>query len=288
MASRPPRRGRRRAFALAPILLWASALWLRAPGPLAGQAISGQVSERASGRAVAGADVALLQEDDATSARVTTDAEGRFYLPLPRSGTHSLLIEALGYAPARTEPIHVDVGERVEIVVALSVDAIELTPVVVTARRTNTRTLRDFERRRRTGEASGFGVFLAREELDRTFDLATPLTAVVGLPRTYDGAGDLHVGSSVCPGAVFLDGILVGNPGLNQFVLPTDLEGVEVYRRRSEIPIDLRHQIGDDNLCSAVVLWTRQGQVTRGGRAWLRFGLLGALVGGFLILVVGG
>jgi hypothetical protein len=258
-------------------------------GPLeaSGQRIEGRLVDAVSERGIPAGTISLLSPDGTAQAQVESDSSGAFVLPLPRSGELQLSAEALGYRSLATATLRIAPSEVVEVVITLSVDALEIRPLVVTARRAVARPLRDWERRRSIGVRTGRGVFLTREDLDRAFNVSTPLVSVPGLPRSYDRRGGLHVGSRTCPGAVFLNGMLVGNPALDEFIYPTDLEGIEVYRRTSELPVELRSQIGGVSLCSAVVLWTRQGQVTEGG-SWFRWGLVGALVGGFVLLFVGG
>jgi hypothetical protein len=52
---------------------------------------------------------------------------------------------------------------------------------------------------------------------------------------------------------------------------------VEIYRSRSELPADLRG-------CGAIVLWTREGEPTRGG--FWRFILAGGAALGVLLVFI--
>ena len=63
--------------------------------------------------------------------------------------------------------------------------------------------------------------------------------------------------------SVYLDGILVvrrsrtgrgSSSNINDFVIPIEIAGVEVYRGPSELPAEFA---GMESRCGAVVIWTK-------------------------------
>ncbi|MEZ4415775.1 MAG: carboxypeptidase-like regulatory domain-containing protein [Gemmatimonadota bacterium] len=276
-----PRRGARGAQAAAMLLAVFS---LSAPQHVNAQQLVGRVLDGAARAGVAAADVAVLDSTGTAIARTRTGDVGDFVAHLPRPGSFALNVDALGYASAITGALVVGAGDVVEMEIPLSVDAIALTPILVTARRSDARTLADFRRRQDVGERMGVGVFFDREAIARLFNLATPLAQLPRMVTHYDENGYLHIGDPRCPGGIFLNGIWAGDRPVDVFMTPEEVEAVEVYRP-GELPIDLRRPPPGFGPCTAIVVWTRQGATTQGGRAWLRFGILGLLAGGTALLL---
>lgn len=253
------------------------------PAAGAGQVVSGHVRDGSTGEYIADATVTLIREDSVAGLSVATGPDGYFQLPLPRPDTVRVRFAALGYASYTSEPLAVATREIVEVEVRLAVDALELPPLVVEARRQDRRrrALREFYRRYDSGQRTGFGVFFTREDLEDVSFLSHEFVKVPGLRYRYGPEG-MTLGSRMCGATVYLNGLPVGSSAVDE-IWPEDLEAIEIYRRESEIPIDLKRP----GSCTVVAMWTRIGTESSGGRYWLRMGLLGALVGGFVVLVAG-
>ena len=267
------------------------AMWLALLGaglvaaPLSGQRVEGRTTD-AEGRTVSAVAIQLLDGDARVLLGVESDSLGQFVLPLPRAGSFRLRTEALGYATSVTDPIEVTRDEAVVVEIRMSVEALPITPLVVTARRQDVhRAHRDFYRRKTRVEQTGFGRTLDREALEKTFLLSHRLVEIPGLRWAYDNDGELRLGKRGCPGGVYLNGMFVGNPAPDELVFPTDLEGVEVYRNEAEVPPELVGG-GGVPLCTVLALWTRSGITGASDRShWMRMGLFGALIGGFVLYV---
>lgn len=264
-----------RMFLLAALML---------PGPLEGQRLEGVIVDGVSGVPVVNATVSVLSRGDTVTFQVLSDSAGLFQVPLPRADTIRVRFEALGYETVASGLLTVGAREIVELEVALSVRALELEPIVVSARRQDTRrgrrALSQFYRRYDWGQKSGFGRFFTREDLEDVSFLSHELIRIPGLRYRYYG-GQMSLGSRMCPAAVYLNGLPAGTNNIDEF-WPEDLEAIEVYRRESEIPIEFKRP----GTCTVVALWTRIGEPTSGGRYWARMGLFGALIGGFVAYVI--
>jgi iron complex outermembrane receptor protein len=114
---------------LAPAAAIVAALWCVLPPPLAAQAsvhVTGMVLDAAGGQSVAGARVRLLDG----GAAVQTGADGAFRLgPLPE-GVYTLLVQRIGYLPAR-QAVRAG-GTASPVAIRLVPSALEVPAVVVT------------------------------------------------------------------------------------------------------------------------------------------------------------
>ena len=262
----------------------ASVLLIGLPSGLTGQSLEGVVVDGVSGAPVYNATVSIISRAEVVTLRAVSDSLGFFQVPLPRPDTIRVRFEALGYETVSSGLLSVGQREIVSLEVALSVQALELEPVVVTARREDSRRARralsQFYRRYDWGQKSGFGKFFTREDLEEVSFLSHELIRIPGFRYRYNN-GRMSVGSRMCPAHIYLNGLRVGTNNIDEF-WPEDLEAIEVYRRESEIPIEFKRP----GVCTVVALWTRIGEPTSGGRYWARMGLFGALVGGFLTYVI--
>lgn len=118
---------------------------------------------------------------------------------------------------------------------------------------------RGFYRRR----ARGLGAFLTRAQFGAQQDasLADVLRGVAGLTFSSDSPTATvytrgRVQGRACPMAVFLDGAHAPQfTGLDH-VPAREVEGVEVYRGPSEVPIEYESTIFG-TACGALLIWTR-------------------------------
>ena len=147
----------------------ASAQEQAAPAAVAAGRIGGRVTDAATGRAMAGAEVRVAGPD---SAVVRTDAEGGWSAAGLRAGRYVVRARRLGYAVGTTS---VELVEGAQLSVALALDAVPLAldQVVVTSAR----------RPQRLADAVTTTEVVSRADIERTgaSDLASVLTEQTGI-----------------------------------------------------------------------------------------------------------
>ena len=266
----------------------AISLWACSAIPLAAQQIRGAVIEANGGGPLATADVAIIDGRDSLILRVHTDSSGLFSSALPRAGVYSLRVEKIGYRTQHTATFEIGPSEVLELRIVISIEAVPLTPIEVTARYRVSRVHPDFERRVEWGRQSGFGHFITREEIEATALVRTSsmLMQVPSIRVVHARDGTVYLGAPArgtynCRPAVFLNGMEISQAfGLDELSLD-QIEGIEVYRSPAEIPIELARP----DVCAVVSFWTRVG--TPSDTFSLRPMLLGAATALAGILVYG-
>ncbi|MGH7449337.1 MAG: carboxypeptidase regulatory-like domain-containing protein [Longimicrobiales bacterium] len=246
------------------------AVWLCAwaATPLAAQQIRGTVLEANSGGPIADAAVAVFDDRDSQVLDVLTDSIGQFASTLRRAGIYSLRVEKIGYRTLHTDTFAIGTSEVLELRILVGIEAVPLMPLEVTARYRDSRAHPDFHRRVEWGRQTGFGRFITREEIERTAFVRTSsmLVQVPSIRLVHAPDGNVYLGVSErgtfnCRPAVYLNGMEISQSfGLDELSLD-ELEGVEVYRWRTEIPLELARP----NVCSVVSFWTRVGT---GSQTW--------------------
>lgn len=260
-----------------PAVIWIAVAIGSTPPGLSAQSIIGRVLESDTDRPIPAASVVLLSGGRPVLS-VDSDSSGAFRLIVPQAGWYGLGVERLGYASESSDTVEVGAHESVEVTIRLSITAVRLEPLVVERRR-ESRPRSEFERRFESGRRTGLGVFITREALDSTTALSvTALLAripLLGMGR--DGPMSLSQGG--CTPTLYLNGarFQLVEP-LDELIQPGTLEGVEIYRNRTELP---RNFAGIGH-CAAIVFWTRAGDSGRGA-SW-RFLAAGGAVLGLLVL----
>jgi hypothetical protein len=261
------------------------------------QSLRGTIVDDVTEQPVAGAMVTVFLRDfPLVNAR--SDSAGAFVLVPGRSGSFRIRVTHPHYAPIDSMALTAVSGEVVTLEVRLGRSVVPLEPLVVTAR--SDARLAGFEERRRN---SRFGTFIDRSQIDvrpgaRTTDLlrttpgitiitigrggddtpTAPGTPDVTIPRTAQITMRSTVGS--CLPAVFLDGMRLqqfGDSGIDDFLRPEMIEGVEIYPQSSGAPVEFIDPAG----CGSVVFWSR-GSLPGTDRALRR---LLAGFAGFLLIV---
>jgi hypothetical protein len=214
------------------------------------------VFDAESGQPVVGAFAAALDTDRFG----TTDRNGSFRIDgLPR-GPHTIRVWRLGYEPilfrATLDSLSINV---LDVPIVLQPIPVMMPEIVVTADRTRlvVGPLRDFYRRSREGR----GTFFTREDIEQRNADEVPqvLRAVPGADVMYLGnfrwtvrlALDQRV---ACPVVYFVDGIL-SNERMALSIRPERLEGIEVYRRVTEVPPEFNVRGAS---CGVIALWSRR------------------------------
>ncbi len=238
--------------------------------------IVGTVTDSATGRPLAGAQASLL----GTAQTATTSMEGRFeFLGVP-AGRYVVHVRSVGYGGATLEA-NLAAGAVEEFAVGLTAVSVVLPEVVVEGEAQPIRvspSLQGFYRR----AAGGFGYFLKREDIERLNPTETSelLRTVPGIEVTRQGGNwessirsaetplTMADGQATeCPVHVYVNGHMVPtaldafnfNPGAIDLVRPQDVEGIEVYRRRTEIPHQfMRSGSFGQPPCAVILIWTRE------------------------------
>ncbi len=235
----------------------------------AGSVVAGTVVDGASGDPVEDAAVILRAVPDkgrprgagADSSVAVSDQHGRFRLKEVRPGMYTVETTHIAYAD-RTDTVQVDLGSEMEIEIRMAERIIDLEPLEVTIRAEKLLSVGFYERRKR-----GIGTYFTRDDIlkRRIRNVSDLLSGVAGMRRTVDKTGRSFLSmrgvktlQTDCSTQYFLDGVLseVGRVGID--VVPAnDVEGIEIYRGSSELPIQF--DVGRA-MCGAVLIWTRDGR----------------------------
>jgi hypothetical protein len=201
----------------------------------------------ANGQPISGAVVTLW----GSGIEAKTGQGGTFALSSLPSGTQSLEVRYVGYAPKR---VTIDLTSRrpSSVNVVLDRTVATLAPVTVFGKEKSNRSLTGFlERKDR-----GFGRFVTREEIQkqgaiRTTDVLRRMPGVQVYPTNAFGYGVAMRGG--CQPVVYVDGIRMmdGSQELDNFVQPSDIAGVEVYSGVGGAPPQYT-----GNSCGTILIWT--------------------------------
>jgi hypothetical protein len=199
--------------------------------------------------------------DDATVQVVTamkevrTDTLGRFALaPLP-TGRHLVRARRVGYLAESFFTTITD-STSARLTIQLTPLGQDLGTVNVRAR-AGTRRMQDFELRRQRN--AGFGSFMTGDEIRarNPIYLTDAFRTMRGVTVTTNASGrQILVGRGQCLMSVRVDGMEMplGDAGLDAFVMPQDVAGIEVYPGDAAVPMELRSMRGG---CGVVAIWTR-------------------------------
>ncbi len=237
--------------------------------------IVGRVADRTFDRAVDGA--AIRIENGEVDERTVSDGSGRFLFGPLEPGTYRIHVEHIGFENL-DRVIEVVDDRTLEINFSLTVDAVELEPLVVTALRQRRLELAGFYDRKDFGEKLGLGVYATQEDIKRSGAqrLTSFLRTIPAVRVQCSGSG---IGRNACrilmtrgtggfgdgPGGcqntnVWIDGAWVIRPGqsstqtpINDLVSVMEVAGIEIYRGPSELPAQYG---GSSGRCGAIVIWT--------------------------------
>jgi hypothetical protein len=239
----------------------------------AGQSIRGRVLETGSTRIIPAARIQLLDFSNAIIAETTADDSARFALDVPRAGEYRLRVERLGYATAVLGPIRLGSAGETEVTLRLGVEAVPLDALTVDAEAVMPWLNRAGFYDRRT---LGLGHFFERDDIAKrtTRKLSDLFRGISGVRVvTLGQVSDLElraggvsnfgkIANARCRPPIFLDGLLISHSNVEMrerydldSILPTDIEGIEVYASASQVPPQYG---GAHSMCGVVLLWTRK------------------------------
>lgn len=262
-----------RAF---PICLLAAAALLLAPGPAPAQSlVRGRLIDAASGGAIVRGTVVISANRGRWQRATLSDSAGGFHFEDVSPGPYRLRATRVGYREVVGQ-LGLSADSLVEVELRMSVASVVMEPVTVTSRSTRdvSPVLRGFYARMQHGA----GRFITREEIEarhpvRVTDLLRSVpnlqAAVPRGPTGMSGSVMTHAGSAGRCGVVFfVDGTRVNEPSMpgrpsmrdnlsiDDYVVPEEVEGIEVYRGESDTPAEFTSRWVQ---CGTVVIWTRRG-----------------------------
>ena len=243
-----------------------SILWLTLLGPFAlppqaeGQtreiAVAGSGDDRAAlagvvrswdtDQLLAGVRVFLI----GTDRFAYTDDDGRFLVGNVRPGDHEVEISYRGRS-SKLYRLTLDSGVQTDVSIAIKDGVITVPTIEVEIEGGKAGKMRNFQHRMATEP----GYFITRADIERrdARHVADMLRMVPGvhIGTSFGAPTEIAMRGRDCTIEYFIDGM--PTPGLDPNNIPAwDIEGIEVYRGPSEIPVQYRMP----NSCAAILLWT--------------------------------
>jgi hypothetical protein len=247
------------AYRLFGFFLLAGALALVPAGEAEGQIIHGVLLDATNMQPIQGGMIQLFDEESNLVAVARSGADGRYQIQVPGAGRYRFTVTSIGYGLAGSDLI--DIAERQSLEANLVIPPAPVVLEGITAEAEARPWMIEqppvlwpyFERREFYGKL-GMGAFVDREFLTLWSGPIESIPEVDFLIRTMQRRTGLIEQGCSSP-AWYLDGNRVRDANINDFVGVGDLEGVEVYRRSTEIPGEFA---GSDSECGVVALWTRR------------------------------
>lgn len=187
---------------------------------------------------------------------IDTNQQGRFVLTGVPPGEHVLEVRRIGYAPLG-HSVAVGQGLTTDVEIGLVPAPVEMEPIVATATRVRRLEITGFYERKHWGELTGLGHFITADEIDRwrPSSIAGFVSMMVpGMSGLSNRRMSVGFSLQPCPMKQYLDGVLLRGGGIDQFVKPFEVVGIEVYKGPASLPGEFT---GSDARCGAVVVWTR-------------------------------
>jgi hypothetical protein len=243
--------------------------------PARAQSIRGTVLDDIGGAPLGEVELWLVAGDKTLSIVVRTDADGRFLLAAPVAGQYAVHTRRLGYVPLASAPIELAGDAELVVEVRLTRAAQLLDDTVrVTAAGTRHPHMDGFEDRRRLG----LGTFFTRADIEargqpRLLDLLRTISWITIPSAASERLGNVRNGLvRRCATVVFLDGVRLNRAddspeyirSLLESVNGNSLEGVELYRGRSDLPAEFG---GPEVRCGVIAIWTRRPNYQRDSTA---------------------
>ncbi len=224
-----------------------------------GQVIHGRLLDDTNRQPVQGAMIQLFNEDGELVAVARSNPLGNYEIEAPGPGNYRFTVTSVGYGTAGSDYIALVAQQALQADLLLPPAPVVLEGVTAEAEARPWMIEQPavlwpyFERREFYGRL-GLGTFIDRDFLENWAGPIESLPQVDNLLRTMERRTGLI--EQQCSGpAWFLDGSRLRGININDVVGVGDLEGVEVYRRATEIPGEFG---GSDSECGVVALWTRR------------------------------
>lgn len=235
--------------------------------PTAGaQMLRGTVRDQLTRETVEAAEVAVLHAKEHLRS-IYSDSRGRFSIRLPFAGVFIIKITRLGFAPHETV-VDASANPNLTLGVFLTPVATTLAVDTVVAAAPAIHPMHDAFAHRR---GIGLGIYLTRKDIEARGSPPLPylMQEIAGVNLVSEGrraATPRMSRSSIagrCHPILFMDGQRLHRfddpPAvirtIYESIPTTTIEGIEVYRGRSELPAEFS---GPDVRCGAIILWTRR------------------------------
>jgi hypothetical protein len=234
--------------------------------PDATGAVTGIVTGDDAG-ALAGAEVTIAGKSMGT----VTTGDGYFRITGVPHGAVVLEFRLMGYRSASFN-LEIVGGTTQTLDVHLEIEPVGLEPLEVRARPALSPQLQRFYERRERGA----GHYFTRDDINRmqsrqVTDLLRRVPGVRIEPQS-GAMGTNYVvrmqrvsgisGGRPCPVLYFVNGMvfpLARDMGINQYIRPDEIAGMEVYSGASRLPSEF-HVSPRDARCGVIVIWTRDGE----------------------------
>ena len=253
---------RRHANSRAGIVALAAALVILLADGLTAQTLRGRVTDGRTQQAMADVSVSLLDPDANVLLQTTTGPSGGFVLDVPRPGEYYIRAERLSYTTV-TDGIFLFESEAGDLSIALF-----MLPAPTEIAGIDVRIRQEQQRRRLRSAgfyeraAAGFGRFIGPGDIERipAFEFGDLLRGIPGVQFdnetiTFRGGGGVE---GRCEPGVFIDGVQqVQTYGALLLTLPSDVEGIEVYRGPAQTPLEWG---GLNGSCGVILVWTKWGR----------------------------
>jgi len=230
------------------------------------QLVYGRLLDDDSGEPISQGLIRLLRESGSTAVTTLSDNEGLFWLVSPSAGTYRLQAERIGYKTSTGPELHLMLGDVIALDFYLSVEAILLNPLVVTATarpfedRYGLTGMGDFLRRYTAHSRSGFGEFMTRDSIAKYEDWVLSTGHMLALTTMSVWAHSSRSGTVTlrgrCQPRYYMDGMELPPQYPLWALMPDQLEAVEVYVRPT-IPAEFSHGFP----CGVVAFWYRRGGI---------------------------
>ncbi len=240
----------------------AAALVILLADGLTAQTLRGRVTDGRTQQSMSDVIVSLLDVDANVLAQTTSGRSGGFVLEAPGPGEYYVRAEKLSYTTL-TDGIFDFQSEAGEMSIALfmlpqptEIEGIDVR-VQQEQRRRRLRSAGFYER-----AASGFGRFIGPNDIERipAFEFGDLLRGIPGVQFdnetiTFRGGGGLE---GRCEPGIFIDGVRqIQSYGALLLTLPSDVEGIEVYRGAAQTPLEWG---GINGSCGVILVWTKWGR----------------------------
>lgn len=224
-----------------------------------GQVIHGRLLDDTNRQPVQGAMIQLFNEEGELVAVARSNPLGNYEIEAPEPGNYRFTVTSVGYGTAGSDYIALAPRQALQADLLLPPAPVVLEGVTAEAEARpwmieQPRSLWPYFERREFYGRLGLGRFVDREFLENWAGPIESIPEVDMLLRTMERRTGLIEQGCSSP-AWFLDGNRLRGININDVVGVGDLEGVEVYRRATEIPGEFG---GSDSECGVVALWTRR------------------------------
>ncbi len=253
------------------LLLYGMSLLLR-PDAARAQHAEGVVRDE-TGLPISDVYVTLLDEAQKLAAAALTGKDGIFTIHAPSSGAYYLRVARIGYRSLVDGPYSITRGDPLDVSVVMHPLPLGLDPLEVTVEGGVGRlaAVGYYERKE-----AGFGRFVEREEIRRTgpMRLTDVLRRLPWVSVSQSPVGGLNPvllmrgdGAGACSPTLYIDGVVVAQGGSarrrpvrpDDWVVPEDVEAVEVYPGPASVPIQFQALAE----CGVLLIWTRHASLTR-------------------------